>query len=207
MTSIAQPTAQTAPRDFEVLKKMGRFGLRTLAQELDIISKGEDEASIQRKSAFLGMSTDEQANAILTALKALDAQGGAPAAAAPQQTAPAAAPATNGAAGKLQRTPVTKTESPAAQTVAPAGNLDLSPFMKALQQSLENDKTIMANLVELHSQVAELRSLAGINISTLLLVAEKTVAPDREEVLNFAIEETQNVINVISTALGKAKAK
>jgi hypothetical protein len=213
MTSIASPTVQTAPRDFEALKRMGRFGLRQLAQQLDIISAGEDDASVARKTSFMGMNTEQQAQAILTALAAVDAGGGQPApVAAPTQTAPAP---TNGAANGeakpsgLRRTPVNKTTETPQQTSAPAATqpapqsvMDLSPFMKGLEQSLKNEATLMANMVELFSRFDALKTQLGVATSAILLVGERTLEADRQEILTAAIEDTQAVLDLV---MGKGK--
>jgi hypothetical protein len=211
MTSIASPTVQTAPRDFEALKRMGRFGLRQLAQQLDIISAGEDDASVARKTSFMGMNTEQQAQAILTALQNVDGGGGAPAP-APAQTAPAS---TNGAANGeakpsgLRRTPVNKatetpqqTPAPAITNPAPQSVMDLSPFMKGLEQSLKNEAALMANMVELFSRFDTLKTQVGVATSTILLVGERTLQADRQEILTAAIEDTQAVLDLV---MGKGK--
>jgi hypothetical protein len=210
MTSIASPTVQTAPRDFEALKRMGRFGLRQLAQQLDIISAGEDDASVARKTSFIGMNTEQQAQAILTALQNVDG-GGAPAP-APAQTAPAS---TNGVANGeakpsgLRRTPVNKatetpqqTPAPATTNPAPQSVMDLSPFMKGLEQSLKNEAALMANMVELFSRFDTLKTQVGVATSAILLVGERTLGADRQEILTAAIEDTQAVLDLV---MGKGK--
>lgn len=99
MTSpISKLTPENAPRDLVSLAHAGRFALRSLARDLRITES--DDANV----AFMGLTTDKQADEILKALQAYDRDRGAPPQAAPPaqtMTAPASAPhtGTNGTAG------------------------------------------------------------------------------------------------------------
>lgn len=69
---IAKQTPATAPRDVAALARLGRFNLRDLAGQLGLF--GTDEQNM----AFMGLTTDKQAEEVFNALKRFDTTNGGP---------------------------------------------------------------------------------------------------------------------------------
>lgn len=193
--SITKQDISTAPRDKDQLIALGRFPLRTLASALGLIST-EDA-----KSAFMSQAVDKQAEAILSALKAYDAQGSAPAMAPPPASVAESAP---------KRTPRTSAapETPpngAGSTDVGAVSVVLSELGKVLQNQQLSDKKadgLVSAVERLATAMERLEKVASVQLGLNLLFAEQTLGGGREDILEAALSDGQELV---ASLTGKGK--
>lgn len=188
MNQVATLDPSNAPRDLAQLTHKGRFQIRTLATALGILEDPE------KKAAFMGFNTEQQAKVVLDALQAADAGGGA--------AAPAAAPAPENKLRKPSNKALDQAAAPAAQA---GGNLNITPVMDALAAVLKEVQTVRANQVELYTQVANMRNLLGTVATIGLLLGEQSLGAERTEILKVAFEDVAMVLAQVDEVLGKAK--
>jgi len=187
-----------APRDLQELVRKGRFQIRKLADDLKIIEDPE------KRAAFLGRNTEQQAQEVLAALLAHDkgANGVANGAAA-------AAPADTGS--KLKRTPVNKgtvqtNEAPVSTaSTGSAAPFSIAPLMEALKETSGKLDAVLSNQAVILERLENLTGLSGLATATSLLVGETTLNASRADILAAAMEDVTMVIKECGEALGKAK--
>lgn len=185
-STVSKASPASAPRDKEGLVRLGRFQLRALANELGLLTSEES------KNAFMAMSVDEQAGAVLDALKLQDKGGGgsAPAAAAPAE--------------KPKRTPVSASamkESAPAASDSGAGN---GVVLEGIKNVLEDVKLLHDKIDVLNERAEKAEAVAAVAINLSLMLAEQVLGGGRPEVLGMAIEDLADTVKALS-GVGKAK--
>lgn len=185
-STVSKASPASAPRDKEGLVRLGRFQLRALANELGLLTSEES------KNAFMAMSVDEQAGAVLDALKLQDKGGGgsAPAAAAPAE--------------KPKRTPVSASamkESAPAASDSGAGN---GVVLEGIKNVLEDVKLLHDKIDVLNERAEKAEAVAAVAINLSLMLAEQVLGGGRPEVLGMAIEDLADTVKALSS-VGKAK--
>lgn len=202
MASVAKLTIATAPLDLSQLTRAGRFNLGSLADELGLRSTPET------KESFTKMTTEEQAGAVLTALKNLQSQGGIPAptngASAPisvpiQQTAPVADPP--------KRTP--RNSGNQGEPSKSSGGDDVGKILEEIKKVLHNDGVLDTKIEELRAGVAKtnevlsgIRDLLMLNTATVAAVGEQVLDQPLQNVLAYAADNLKLVTNAIDEMQG-----
>lgn len=186
-STVSKASPASAPRDKEGLVRLGRFQLRALANELGLLTSEES------KNAFMAMSVDEQAGAVLDALKLQDKGGGG--------SAPAAAAAP---AEKPKRTPVSASamkESAPAAGDSGAGN---GLVLEGIKNVLEDVKLLHDKIDVLNERAEKAEAVAAVAINLSLMLAEQVLGGGRPDVLGMAIEDLADTAKALSS-VGKAK--
>lgn len=182
---------ETAPRDPAELKKAGRFMLRQLAEKLGIFT---DEES---KGKFMAGTNDDQAEACVLKLKALDANGGkasAPAASTPAASVPKRTPS-NG-----KRTQAAAAEAPAA---APGDNAitQLLGVISELKEQIgglsEQVEGLASQLDDAQTAVKGTNRLLVISMALNLTLAEQVLGAGRNEVIKAVMDDQDDVLKLL----------
>ncbi len=215
--TTTQITVDTAPRDLEGLKKIGRFNLRLVAQQLGVF------ATEAAKAAFMQQPNDAQAE---TVKKLLDAHfgtkttgsgGGGKAAGTGRQ------PSTKNA-GKA--TTVTTTAEPAAEEAASTssgsggkaaggGGGENAAKLLAAIQGIRDDYAGLREAVE--NLTASINQLQGISAGTNRFVAmsigltgklaEQVLGAPLEQVLEVVVDDMPAVENAMRSMPGADEAE
>lgn len=209
--TATQISIDTAPRDLEGLKKVGRFNLRVLAQALGVFST---EAG---KAAYMQLDNDAQATAIK---KLLDEHfGGSKGGAGKTAGTPSGrTPATKGGAGKT--TGASKTSGETTGTTssgtgggAPSGE-GAAKILAALQANTEEVAGLRASIDNLAAAIEQLQGVsAGTNRFVALSIglsgklAEETLGAPLSQVLEAVMDDMPAVeAAMASMAEGDAPA-
>ena len=209
MTST-QLSIETAPRNLDGLKNIGRFNLRTLAQQLGHF---ESEAN---KTAFLQLSNDQQAETVLTLLNEKDGNTGKPA----KGGATGRAPSTKNV-GKTTGAGASKPAGEAANgsgggAAAAAGNSGGTPsgagaekILKAIGEFKEVCEGIKESVDALAGRISVLEGISsGTNrfvtfgLGLELKLAEQVLGAGAEQVLEVVLED----MPIIEAAIKKLPA-
>lgn len=185
-STVSKASPASAPRDKEGLVRLGRFQLRALANELGLLTSEES------KNAFMAMSVDEQAGAVLDALKLQDKGGGgsAPAAAAPAE--------------KPKRTPVSASAMKESAPAASDGGAGNGVVLEGIKNILEDVKLLHDKIDVLNERAEKAEAVAAVAINLSLMLAEQVLGGGRPEVLGMAIEDLADTVKALSS-VGKAK--
>lgn len=196
MTST-QISIETAPRDLEGLKKVGRFNLRILAQAIGLF---ETEAN---KTAFMQATNDQQAETIMKLLQEKDGvskpaagKGGAGAGAATRS------PSTKNA-GKAASTAGKATGAPAAGTGGGAGaeggtgvGAGAAAILASIKELKETVDGFQASIENLQASVDQLQGIsAGTNRFVALSIglagklAEQVMGASLDQILEVVLED------------------
>ena len=189
MTTVGKTTVNTAPRDKGQLVRLGRFQLRALALELGLV------ATEDSKTAYAAMTVEDQAQAILDALKA---QGGAPSA----PSAPASP-----AADKPKRTPVgaPQTQAPTQAPADTSGNLDV--VMEVLTKVLENTALLHEKIDAINEKLGRSEIDSALGLTLGLMLAEQSMGAGRDDILTAVFEDAPGIQAKVTATLGKGKKK
>lgn len=194
MTST-QISVETAPRDLEELKKVGRYNLRVLAQAIGLF---ETEAN---KTSFMQASNDQQAETILKLLLEKDGVGkGASKGAGGAATG--RAPSTKNAgkaaagAGKAAGAPAAGTggggEGGEGANVG-AGAAAILAAIKDLKATYEGIKESIDNLAErvwlLESINKSTNRFVALSIGLSGKLAEQTLSASLDQILEVVLED------------------
>lgn len=191
MTS-AQLSIETAPRNLEELKKIGRFNLRSLATLLGVF---ENEAN---KAAFMQLTNDQQAENILTLLQAKDGTGKATSGKGVTTRSPstknAGKPATAAGSATKAETPGTgAVQGGAAGAPVGAGAEKLLAAINGLKEKYESVQGTLASLIERVGVLENISSgtnrFVALSIGLNLKLAEQVLGASPNNVLDVVLED------------------
>lgn len=185
--TTATVSVATASRDPEVLKEVGRFGLRTLAMELGMF----DDANY--KVAFQGMNAGDQAQAVAT--KLIEKDGGKP------KGAKAAGKATT----TPPRTPVTGSKASStkqdAEPSAESAGVNAAKLLEAFQELNSNYAALLeevqahrAETQALQNNVSGTNTLVCLGVSLALQMSEEVLKAPPAQVLAAAIDQMGDIM-------------
>jgi hypothetical protein len=189
-------TIETAPRNESELGKLGRYELRTMAQNLGLMNSEE------AKGAFMQLQNPEMAKQILPALLQYDkAKGGAAPAAKPPQTpvtSETKVPVSNGAGHKQ---PVNKDDT--------QGGLGVAQLIEAITRLNVTVSEIATKLHERFDAIEATQEdhttiLRGTNriamtgISLSLMLAEEVLKAPRADVVRDAHSDVDGLVTVLA---------
>lgn len=180
-------TIQNAPRDVDSLAKVGRFNLRSLADQ--IVKAGIPiYADDKSKGEFSAGSNAEQAQVLAAALQQLDG-GGAP---APTNGKPIRTPSSKGRKSK------SSAAAAAPAPAAPSGGAEA--LLAAVNKQAENISELKEAVEAISEQVTELEllvkggnRLVAIATACSLTLAEEVCQAPKEDVLRSAVEDTSTL--------------
>lgn len=195
--TVTSLTVDTAPRNLEELVKAGRYNLRTVATQLNLMA---DEKS---KQAFMSLGQEEQAKTVLAAL--LERDGGGKKAAA--NGAAVRQPSNKGAKGGAK---AATTETTAAVTTAGGeGASQVIALLKGIKESLDSLTERMGNVEEsvggLELHVAGTNKLVSVALSLNLTLAENILGAPPAQVLQTSIEDVSTIEPALRAFIGEVE--
>lgn len=194
MTTTAL-TIETAPRDLEALKKIGRFNLRTLANLLGIF---ESEAA---KTSFMQATNDQQSDTIFKLLQERDGVGkasgkGGGAATGRSPSTKNAGKAATGAAGAGKAAGSAAAGSGGAQGAGAGAEAilkainELRDEYSGLRESIDN---LTASVTALQSISAGTNRFVALSIGLSGKLAEQVLQAPLDQVLEAVVEDMSTV--------------
>lgn len=194
--TATQISVETAPRDLELLKKVGRFNLRVLAQELGLFKSEES------KQAFMQATNDQQSDTIYKALMEKDGVspkasgkggGGAPTGRSPSTKN---AGKTAGTVGKPAGEAATGAGGGGATSGAGAVGAGAEKIIQKLQELVEKVDGFQSSIDNLTEAVGQLQGIsAGTNRFVALSIglsaklAEQVLGASLDQILDVVLED------------------
>lgn len=192
--TVTQMNIDTAPRELEALTKTGRYNLRTVATQLGLM-EGE-----KAKQAFMSLSQEEQAKAVLAALLEKDGGGKKAASngAAVRQPSNKGAKATTTKAATSDAAVASAGDVGAAQVIAL-----LSGIKESLDSLAERLESVEGSVEGLESHVAGTNKLVSVALSLNLTLAENILGAPPAAVLQTSIDDVAGIEPALRAFLGE----
>ena len=184
--TATQLSPETAPRDLEALKQVGRFNLRALATQLKHFEGNE-----ANKQAFMNATNDQQAETIFKLLQELDGGGKAKPASRTPSTKNAGAAKPNGTSAAAKTPP----SEPAGNTGGSVGGgaekilaaiSSLNAKYDGIKESLDNLSAIVG---QLQGVSAGTNRFVALSIGLSMKLAEETLGAGPEQILETVLED------------------
>lgn len=201
-------TLATAPRDRELLIKIGRFNARVLAQEGGLFPNEES------KTAFMQLSSEKQADELLAMFSRLDgkkpAGGKASGGALPSGRSPANGTKAAGGRKPAEQAPADPASGAAAArqpATAPAGEATTKVLLaiQSLQENYNNIAEALDNLSQQsqmqQSSINKGNSMAVLNIAVMLQIAEEVLHAPQSQILQMAFEDMPRLTDEVAKYL------
>jgi len=199
MGSTAAVTVETCPTTVEEIANLGRYQMRSLAEQLNIFSSGDE------KQAFLRLDVPGQASEVLKAKLEYDkakSGGGKPASKAVTRT-----PSTTKATAAAKTTVTASPKETASTGGDNAGAAGAAAVLEKLQELIDAVATANSNVDALRAEMAE--RFAGTNrlvttgMAISLEYAELKGDAAPEELLGASIDRVESIEPMLRGILGE----
>lgn len=193
-------TIATAPRDLEALIKIGRFNARVLAQEGGLFPTEE------QKTAFMQLSSEKQADALIKMLQRVDGKKPAAGGKATGGALPSGRSPSNGGKAAAGRKPATEqppndpaagaaaARQPATTAAAPGeGTAKMLSAIQGLQASYASIVEALDNLGQQsmmqQSSINTGNRMTLLSLAVQLQIAEEVLHAPQSQILEMAFED------------------
>ncbi len=197
-----QITPENAPRDAEQLSKIGRFHMRTLADQLGVFATNEG------KTAFMALSPEGMGQELLRLLTEVDKAKGKASAAGVRNPVTSKSKGQSAAAGKSGGESATATAGGGTQAAGAAvpGSEKLLALISAQGEAIKELGAQLAALKEsvdsASDAIAGSNRLAQLGIVVSLTIAEEFLKAPREQVLETASDDMASLEAQLQQAWG-----
>lgn len=195
--TTTQSSIETAPRDLEALKKMGRYNLRVLAEGLGVF------ATEEAKQSFMSGNNEAQAATVHALITELDRKKNGAGAAASSE-AVVRQPSNKGSKKKEPANAVAATTTAATTGAsAPAGE-GAAKLLAAINELNANYRAMSEKIESLESTVTQLQGISSgtnrfvtVAIGLSLKLVEEVLQAPGEQVLATVLDDLPMVENAL----------